>query len=436
MDPLSLTASIVAVLGVVNQVAKGTAKLASLRGAPEAVLGLHNEAAHLQMIILAIQDVFEKQKASGVSRSDQRVAPSNVDSSVINSLDQANVTLSNLYALCKRLKISTPESIKAVTFERVTWVKEQKKVKKIRKDLKKVTIQLMTALGALNAYVGCLHFQCIQPLASANGRWDRSLSLRYETHARIEHQNQRKRIEELEVNQTHTLMKAEANIQSLHEKMYHAQASQPRRQDHLQFRVNITDAEEITSIMSPDHPKTSRGCRGSLNVQESFENGQSIRRVSMRASQLRCMKECSCICHLRRTYRSPPILDRFFGVLSVGCAGIPRVTPPCDSTECAQRSSPTVLISFFFPSWLLTRALIVLGRFTPMHGPEMIIRLPRVVGDNALIFDRCAQNDIRAVRELLRQGLASISDVRCTTGETPLHVSFYSAIILVALRRY
>ena len=224
------------------------------------------------------------------------------------------------------------------------------------------------------------------------------------------------------------MMKTQTSIQNLKEKLNHGQVIQPLRQDRLQLRVSVPDAEEITKKRLPYHREPDGELTGPASGEQSFKSTQNVR-ISIRASQLRCTKSCACLCHCRKTYRSPPVLDRFFGALSIGCTGIPKVTPPCDSTECAQRSSPTVLISFFFPSWFLARALIILGRSTPTNGPEMIIRLPRVVGDNALIFDRCAQNDIRAVRELLQQGLASTSDVRCTTGETLLHVSSCSAFI-------
>ena len=385
------------------------------------------------MTVLAIQDVYEQQKASGTFLPNQLVAQSNVDNSVINSLDLANTTLSDLHALCKRLKVFTLEPTDAAIFDKMTWLREQRRVKKIEKDLKNAAIQLMTALGALNAYVICLSLSrdCDHIQLLIIGRQiNRSLSLRCETYARIEHQKEKRRIEQLEVNQNHRLMKTETDIQNLHEKMDRAQAARLQRQDRLQLKVSVTNAEDILKTVSPNRKDSVRGLTGPSNIEQCFKGTQNTR-ISMRASQLRCTKGCSCLCHRRRTYRSPPVLARFFGALSIGCAGIPRVTPPCDIVECAQRSSPTVLISFIFPSWFLARALAILGRLTPMNGPEMMIRVPRVVGDNALIFDRCAQNDICAVRELLRDGLASTSDVRCTTGETPLHVNLCSAIIAV-----
>ena len=47
MDPLSLTASIVAIIGVGGQAAKAIKKLASVRGAPASILALHNELSDL-----------------------------------------------------------------------------------------------------------------------------------------------------------------------------------------------------------------------------------------------------------------------------------------------------------------------------------------------------------------------------------------------------
>ena len=58
MDPLSLTASILTVLGVSGQAAKALKKLASLKGAPTVVLRLNNELSDLHLLTVAIQDIF------------------------------------------------------------------------------------------------------------------------------------------------------------------------------------------------------------------------------------------------------------------------------------------------------------------------------------------------------------------------------------------
>ena len=58
MDPLSLTASIIAVLGAGGVVAKGIRKLICLRDIPTSFLQLNNELSNLQSVIAAVQGLY------------------------------------------------------------------------------------------------------------------------------------------------------------------------------------------------------------------------------------------------------------------------------------------------------------------------------------------------------------------------------------------
>ena len=60
MDPLSITVSIVALIGAAQQVAVGLNKLASLRGAPAAVLALNNELSDLRLVLSEAEPLLLK----------------------------------------------------------------------------------------------------------------------------------------------------------------------------------------------------------------------------------------------------------------------------------------------------------------------------------------------------------------------------------------
>ena len=152
MDPLSLTASIIAVLGVGGQAAKGIGKLAATRGTPELVLALNNEISDLQVVVLAIQDIFDRQRSSGVPFPGQRAGDINIDASITSSLKQANDVVTDLEEFYTRLKVSTFGSPGTVTFAKTVWLREQRKIKRMKDDLKSVRLKLTMALGALNAY--------------------------------------------------------------------------------------------------------------------------------------------------------------------------------------------------------------------------------------------------------------------------------------------
>ena len=151
MDPLSLTASIIAIIGVGGQAAKATRRLASLKGAPDLILALNNEIADLHLVVVAIQDVFERQQTGGMPVPGNRAGEINLDASVTNSLTQANDKVTDFEALYKRLDVSILGS--NAEFNKIAWLREHKRVKQLQEDLKSVRLKLAGALGILNSYV-------------------------------------------------------------------------------------------------------------------------------------------------------------------------------------------------------------------------------------------------------------------------------------------
>ena len=144
MDPLSLTASIIAIIGVGGQVAKAVRKAASLQGAPDLVLALNNEMADLNLVVVAVQGIFQRLQTTGV-----RSGELNADNSITSSLKQVKGKVIELAALQKRLNISISGS--NVEFDKVAWLREQKKVKRMQEDLKSVRLKLAAALGVLTS---------------------------------------------------------------------------------------------------------------------------------------------------------------------------------------------------------------------------------------------------------------------------------------------
>ena len=67
MDPLFITASVFPLLAAANQVAKGLDKLASIQGAPAAVLALNNEVSDLRLVLCEAEPLLQKHLHTAVS---------------------------------------------------------------------------------------------------------------------------------------------------------------------------------------------------------------------------------------------------------------------------------------------------------------------------------------------------------------------------------
>ena len=63
MDPLSITASALTLLAATKQVAMGLDKLASIKGAPAAVLALNNEVSDLRLVLSEAEPLLQESRA-------------------------------------------------------------------------------------------------------------------------------------------------------------------------------------------------------------------------------------------------------------------------------------------------------------------------------------------------------------------------------------
>ena len=153
-DPLSLTASIIAIVGIGGQVAKSIKRLASLKGAPDLILALNNELSDIRLIIIAIQDVFQRQQITSVPFLGNQTGEANINASVTSALNQANEKVLELEALHNKLIPFSSGLSGTTTGDKVTWLREQGKLKRIQESLRDARLKLATALGVLNSYVG------------------------------------------------------------------------------------------------------------------------------------------------------------------------------------------------------------------------------------------------------------------------------------------
>ena len=151
MDPLSLTASVIAIIGIGAQAAKAISKLASMRGAPDVLLALNNEIVDLHLVVLAVQDAFQKQRTSGTSFPDYRSDEVYINDSIISSLKEAKEKTLELDALYHCLRASTSRSDGFTSLNKVAFLLEQNKVRKMQEDLRCVRLKLGIALGMLNS---------------------------------------------------------------------------------------------------------------------------------------------------------------------------------------------------------------------------------------------------------------------------------------------
>ena len=148
MDPLSITASIIAIIGVGGNIAKTIRRLASQTNAPDFVLALNNELADFNLVVSAIQDIYQKQQSSARPYGPQDV---DIDASVTSALTQARQTAMELQTLYRQISIGTSGKSGFASLRTKLWLLEPKKAKEVQDNLRTVRLKLAAVLGILNS---------------------------------------------------------------------------------------------------------------------------------------------------------------------------------------------------------------------------------------------------------------------------------------------
>ena len=104
-------------------------------------------------------------------------------------------------------------------------------------------------------------------------------------------------------------------------------------------------------------------------------------------------------------------------------------TPQCNEYSCQRRSTPSTQISYSFPSWFLRRQLSLSVLFTPLDGPIISLKFPRLVSPSSKMFDYALLGNIAGMKFLFKEGLASPYDVRFDCGVSALQVSSFDGFI-------
>ena len=131
MEPLSLTAGIIAVLGMTGNVGKGLYKLRQLRKAPEILLQLNNEITDLYLLIRAIDDLYREHNGS------TRVPQQEVVCAVFERTKSAVLELEKVIAY--RL---TKETNRGTDIDLVAWARASDKVNEMKESIRNVRSNL------------------------------------------------------------------------------------------------------------------------------------------------------------------------------------------------------------------------------------------------------------------------------------------------------
>ena len=130
-----------------------------------------------------------------------------------------------------------------------------------------------------------------------------------------------------------------------------------------------------------------------------------------------CSLWCSCACHSRKTF----YVSSYFGTLSGYVSGVSLLGRRCVEYGCRCPTSPSGSIVYRFPNWFWDRLFTMTVSSSPVCGPEINIRFPRVASPSEL-FLFAMHGDLKGVQNLFSKGTATPWDVN-ERGSSVLYVS-------------
>ncbi|MCJ1402645.1 hypothetical protein MMC11_005865 [Xylographa trunciseda] len=381
MDPLSLTASILAVLTAAGTVASGLKKLQSLKHASDDFLALMTEVSDLQLVLESVNDAIRAQGESG----------RHLSTSLAKLLLRAKTTLIKLNKIIqKRLTKTQTTSQNELKVARLAWIIKRSAVRILQEELRDIRLNLTTALASGNS-VGISRIDIkvneVSFLAS----------------------ELKQRQEENHKETSLVLVQQAAMLEDLYRTLAADSA--------------VGQAGPIMQLGNQVVPEVSDG---TIDVKSATPNSDTerssyfhtIRIIVSRTASDGCSPFCSCVCHARVQMRTPSILHYLVGSLFISYSGFPGMTSDCDERSCSRQMKATGQFSYYFPTWLLARAFM--GNITP--APETLLRVVKVIPSRSSIFHHAMLGNVDDIKKLFAKGLASPFDV-AESGSSVLHLT-------------
>ena len=352
MDPLSITAGAIALLGACTQASGTFMKIRRLKEAPAIIQSLNNEISDLHLIILDINDMIEKAKI-------KRLTFSHVDKRIFelcsSTLNQAREKVQEVEGLVhySLLKAGREEYLK---INKVIFLQEYKNLSLLQADLR----DIRQKITALFIRLGMKEVSRIEVLLE-------SMS-----------------------NELPVLMQSQARIEGT---LLHMQSPPPTPASTTQRRPQN---EAIHVLEKLEHLGSSM--QSSIQV--------LVSRQTPRAFEVCC--DCS-----RQTKLVE--MHTLFGSLFLGYAANPVVSS-CNRQHCLDRKRTVIQLSYFFPLWCLRLVLLFRAQFISSSNITFSFSIRPIVPTHHIVYDMMEVGNLRGVKNLLVNGQISLDGQNSNLG--------------------
>ena len=394
-DPLSITASIVAVIGAAGGITKILGKIKNLRNAPNELLALFNEVSDLQIILKDLQHYI----LQNIERPQILQEELQHISILVGRAKDKLLELDELI----QYRLVKPESISdQIKVSKREWARAKDSIERFRQSLRDIRLNIATHMVVVNSYV---------PIVNKIG--ERQLTVCSSHQSRIA----------LTIDDIHVIS---GQLRSNH----HLSSDRTSQQldEHSRLLASISSNQSTLQGLLQLQPSATTQAHHPTNIGDSSPS--SVVRIRAYSSQRSpCISHCTCACHKVRTFQSPSLLHKAIGTLFLGYCGYPIIgLPDCTDTDCLSQSTFRIYVHYLFPSWILAKALIITFVSSSLDEISVSLTVRRIFSPTAEIFRLAEQDDVNGLKRLFSKGLASPND-SLGNGATVLYVCSISHLL-------
>ena len=374
MDPLSVGASVIAIVGVTGKVIKGIRSLKALRDAPWELDDLLDEVSQFDTIIQAVLN-----------------ASQDTGSELKRLVETAQRILIELESLIEYKLTEVGTSTKV---DRWQWIRSPKDVERLRGKLQDIMGNIVALIGVDTRYVFSVGREQTPSLNSLDSTTVHQVS---------------------QVANQALSEQRQFNGQFLQAMIVLSQLLEESPSTRAALTGSLGTIRQLTH--EPAVP--GNGTVAKVTVSETQQTDQTATKFqsqgSVCVSQIRkisiCNAYCKCKCHVRRSVGAPGILSKVFGRGYFRKAGSIIFEKQCDNEMCRARAAPRILIQYILPQWLAPRMVLMWITSSPPCGLELLLKIPRVLKRCSPAFAAVCANNPKQLEVALRRGECTPYDV-------------------------
>ena len=381
MDPLSISASVVALLGAGGTLAKLLKKAIGLKNAPNVLRALNNEVSELQTTANDVNDLLW---------TANRDPDDHPPKSLISSLSRVKSTLLQLESYISYQLTMVSAAGEGNRLDKSVYLRAEHRLQEFKDEILTSRIALAAALSLFASSIGMRNQIQSRQISS-------SLELLH---------NKFEMVPALAV----------PVVDTPQEIAFPQSVSRP-----IGTRVKVLESPPVVAsesedsqdrpLINPNAPAKPRNNDSQLVVSsEVRKQTQDKSTSSVQLVQDSCDTSCKCQCHSINQIRSPKFLHAFLGSFFLRYHAYPSLKQAC-GVRCRARADGITCV-YSFPPLLLERAISLFYSCSLAKGPELLLRVMRRREPYNFAFLSCGESyALKEMKRMLDCGEASVLDI-------------------------